>query len=275
MAQDPFRNNRRSAIRLAGLVAAVLAALFYRCTQPGGQPSAPAPASKHAPGAKATRSRPQQAGRFDFYLLDITHEAAWCEDGNERRGQCRQVDRTLANKRPLVLHGLWPENLRPGAYPTECGSAALVLSNDLRQRLDRVMPGTMEGLDKHEWRKHGTCTGLDAETYYTEAVRWTERLGRALNGPVRAAAGGRTSAATLRAGIAASDPALADSVVFMCKNLASVNPQHRRRPYLVSVRVCIDNDGAGGRPETLLRCESVGRRDQGCGQSFFVDDIEE
>ena len=117
MAQDPFRTNRRSAIRLAVLLAAVLAALLYRCTQPGGQQSAPA--------AKATRSLPQQPGRFDFYLLDITHEAAWCEDGNERRGQCRQVDRSLANKRPLVLHGLWPENLRPDAYPTECGSTEI------------------------------------------------------------------------------------------------------------------------------------------------------
>jgi ribonuclease T2 len=255
-------------------VVAVLAALLYRCTQPGGQPSAP-PAAKPAPTAQSTRSPPRQAGSFDFYLLDVTHEAAWCEDGNERRGQCRQLDRSLANKRPLVLHGLWPENVRPGAYPSECGSAAPVLSGDLRQRLDRVMPGTMEHLNEHEWRKHGSCTGLDAETYFSEAIRWTERLAKALNGPVRAAAGDRTSAATLRAGIAVSDPALADSVVFMCKNLASVNPQHRRRPYLVSVRVCIDNDGADGRPETLLRCESVGRRDQGCGQSFFVDDIEE
>lgn len=272
MAQDPFRNRRRSAIRIAGLLTAALAVMLYRCGQPPGQQAAPVPQRQAAPaGQRAARP----AGGFDFYLLDVTHEPAWCEDGNERRGQCRRLDRLLANKQPLVLHGLWPENLGPGSYPSECGSAALVLSADLRRRLERVMPGTMEGLEKHEWRKHGTCTGLDAETYYSEAVRWTERLARALNGPVSAAAGGRTSAATLRAGIATADPALAESVVFLCKNLASANPQHRRRPYLVSVRVCIDNDGAGGRPESLLRCEAVGRRDQGCGQSFFIDDTEE
>ena len=258
---NPDRRSGRSrklAFRLAGLVAAVLTVLLYRCAQP------PTP-----------ERTPLQAGHFDFYLLDLTHEAAWCEDGNARRDQCRRLDAALANKRPLVLHGLWPENRQAGTYPENCAAGPLKISTQLRSRLDGFMPGAAEGLDQHEWHKHGGCSGLDAESYFAAAVDWTERVTRVLDEPVSAAAGGRTSGAALRARIAAADSGLAESVVFICKNLRTANPRNRQRPYLVSVRVCIDKDGAGGGPGRLLRCESVQRRDQGCGRDFYVYDIRE
>jgi hypothetical protein len=36
------------------------------------------------------------------------------------------------------------------------------------------------------------------------------------------------------------------------------------------VRQCVDNDGPGGAPGTLLDCATVQRRDQGCGRSFLI-----
>jgi ribonuclease T2 len=272
VAQQSFDNfgrrkrRRKRSLSVAGLVAAALTTLLYRCSQSPNQATAP---------AKAPSKAASSAGRFDFYLLDLTHEAAWCEDGNGRRDQCQRLDSGTANKRPLVLHGLWPENLAAGAYPANCAAGALKISSALRSRLEWLMPGAAEGLDQHEWRKHGGCTGLDAERYFAAAADWTERVAKTLDEPVRAAAGGSTSAAALRARIAAADPALAESVVFMCKNLRTANPQNRRKPYLISVRVCLDREGAGGAPGGLLRCESVQRRDQGCGREFFIDDIRE
>ena len=43
-----------------------------------------------------------------------------------------------------------------------------------------------------------------------------------------------------------------------------------RRPYLIEVRQCVDNDGPGGAPGTALACAVVKRRDQGCGASFLI-----
>lgn len=269
-----IRRRRRPAMTLAGLVAAALTAVLYQCQAP----KPPQSQATRAPAAATTAATPPAAaantpGAFDFYLLDVTHESAWCDDGNARQAQCRRLDRAGVDARPLVLHGLWPENLAPGSYPSQCSAQPLRLSPALRQRLAEVMPGSLEGLDEHEWRKHGSCTGLDAETYFNESIRLAERINTALAPTLRSAAGGSTSGATLRASLKSSDPELADSVVFVCKNLRAVAPQNRRRPYLVSVRVCIDNDGPDGRPASLLRCEAVQRRDQGCGRSFFVDDL--
>jgi hypothetical protein len=42
------------------------------------------------------------------------------------------------------------------------------------------------------------------------------------------------------------------------------------RAVLVEVRQCVDNDGPGGTPGTLLDCGKLRRRDQGCGGSFLV-----
>ncbi len=249
------RRRRRPAMTLAGLLAAVLTALLYRCSDTAATKTAAAP------------------GSFDFYLLDVTHESAWCDDGNSQKGQCRRLDRAAVDTRPLVLHGLWPEYQSPGSYPSNCAAQPLRLSSALRERLAEVMPGSLEGLDEHEWRKHGSCTGLDPETYFNESIRLAERVNKSLVSTLRSAAGGSTSGAALRASLASTDPELADSMVFVCKNLRSVAPQYRRRPYLVSVRLCVDNDGPNGRPASLLNCTAVQRRDQGCGRSFFVDDL--
>jgi ribonuclease T2 len=40
------------------------------------------------------------------------------------------------------------------------------------------MPGTRSALERHEWTKHGTCYGTDAEEYYADSLA----LMQALNG---------------------------------------------------------------------------------------------
>ncbi|MDW8257828.1 MAG: hypothetical protein RML32_00120, partial [Gammaproteobacteria bacterium] len=207
---------------------------------------------------------------FDFYLLSLTAEAAWCADGNEREPQCRAVDARLAAERPLVLHGLWPENTAPDTYPSFCAATALDLESGLRRELEYWMPGIASGLAEHEWRKHGSCTGLDDDRYFREALRLTQRVARAFQPALRRYAGGRVAAATLRAQLAKVDAELPESVYFVCKNLRTADPQLRGRPYLVELRVCVDNDGVGGAPQSLLQCASVARRDQGCGSEFWI-----
>jgi hypothetical protein len=60
---------------------------------------------------------------------------------------------------------------------------------------------------------------------------------------------------------------IAFSITFHCRTLRDAQS---RRPYLIEVRQCVDNDGPGGAPGTALACAIVKRRDQGCGQSFLI-----
>jgi len=38
------------------------------------------------------------------------------------------------------------------------------------------MPAAKYGLAKHEWKKHGTCFGTDAETYFLTAIKFTQQF---------------------------------------------------------------------------------------------------
>jgi ribonuclease T2 len=57
------------------------------------------------------------------------------------------------------------------------------LSEKIREKLARLMPGYRSGLHRHEWIKHGTCYGKDAEHYFSDALALTEEINQS---PVRA-----------------------------------------------------------------------------------------
>lgn len=60
------------------------------------------------------------------------------------------------------MHGLWPENANR-AYPSDCDDPGYISGEALRETHD-VYPS--EGLARYEYRKHGTCTGLDPKAYF-------------------------------------------------------------------------------------------------------------
>jgi ribonuclease T2 len=70
----------------------------------------------------------------------------------------------------FTLHGLWPQN---GNY---CSNQPLQLSPGLLKLLRQYMPGVVDGLHIHEWRKHGTCFGTDAQTYFFTAIKLTRQF---------------------------------------------------------------------------------------------------
>lgn len=67
----------------------------------------------------------------------------------------------------LVLHGLWPQYTR-GRFPETCATGA-TLDAKARAYANSIFPSAK--LVAHEWDKHGTCSGLDAMTYFTESQR--------------------------------------------------------------------------------------------------------
>jgi ribonuclease I len=89
----------------------------------------------------------------------------------------------------LTLHGMWPNYMTPQSghsWPQCCQSqygsdidptiAAALLSEfqtywPNEQDPDPISGGDLDSaLWNHEWGKHGTCSGLDQKTYFTQAM---------------------------------------------------------------------------------------------------------
>lgn len=121
------------------------------------------------------------------YLLALTWRPGFCSDHPEWN-ECRLPQKADLITDQLVLHGLW---LQP-ASETYCLATDLErqldqdhqwrkltpldLDEGLRRGLGKAMPGMTSGLDRHEWVKHGRCTGLEANAYFREALRLLETL---------------------------------------------------------------------------------------------------
>ncbi len=114
------------------------------------------PAAADAPLAAAD-AVPQGKG-FDFYVLSLSWSPSYCEaEGeNANRQQC-SAGRPYA----FVVHGLWPQFER--GFPADCGGDGEVSNETLRGLYD-LMPSA--GLIRHQWRKHGTCSGLSQSDYF-------------------------------------------------------------------------------------------------------------
>lgn len=223
--------------------------------------SVKSPAVQQDTADRKPASQRAEAAKFDFYLLAMTVHAAFCADGHERQRECR-----VRGQRPLVIHGLWPENLEPRTYPHDCPAPPLSLDPMLEQQLGELMPGMSDGLHVHEWREHGGCSGLDDDDYFLRTLELARPIDGALGARLTTLAGRETSASELRETAELFRPGIGPSLTFHCRNLRGSG----NTPVLFEVRQCIDNDGPGGAPGTLLECASVQRRNQGCGASFLV-----
>jgi len=205
---------------------------------------------------------------FDFYLLALSWHPAFCADGHENQPECQ-----VRQPHPLAIHGLWPEKLAAGAYPHDCRAPRLDLAPALAHELEAYMPGMEANLHEHEWRTHGGCSGLDDDLYFQQTLDRARNLDAALRAELTSLAGRETTAATLRAAAEEYAPGLGATFVLQCRTLRDAPAAWRNRPFLVEVRQCIDDDGPNAAPGTLLDCESVGRRDQGCGAAFRIAEL--
>ncbi|HUA14984.1 MAG TPA: ribonuclease T2 [Verrucomicrobiae bacterium] len=91
-------------------------------------------------------------GVFDYYLLTLSWSPEFCYSHTDRP-ECQ------SGHHGFVVHGLWPQYV--DGYPEHCSTAA-GLANPAE--MADIMPDG--GLVAHEWSTHGTCSGLDAESYF-------------------------------------------------------------------------------------------------------------
>ncbi len=222
--------------------------------------------------------------RFDYYLLALSVAPAFCEDEPARKrgfAQCRALSAARFEAAPLSLHGLWP-NRFDRRHPAYCGQRsaggfcrlpAVSLSGRTRARLGRVMPGVADCLDRHQWAKHGSCSGMREDAYFDASAALAERLNRALGPELARHAGREVGLDTLRAALRRNDPALVDAVIFDCVTPRTPD-RTKRRPMLREVRAGFERNPATGTPGRPLAYARIGAAhfNSGCpGGRAYVD----
>jgi len=116
--------------------------------------------------------RPNIAGQFDYYLLVLSWSPTHCSTAERGRDdlQCARSD---GRRYGFLLHGLWPQYER--GYPERCHTRwrPFVPEPVIDGVLD-VMPS--KGLVIHEYRNHGTCSGLQPAPYFALARALFNRI---------------------------------------------------------------------------------------------------
>lgn len=162
-------------------------------------------------------------------VLATNWQPAFCET-RPQKPECVSQTAARADASAFSLHGLWQKS-RENIY---CNVASDVVAIDkaskwnelpapsisagTKQALDTIMPGTQSALDRHEWIKHGTCYGADAEAYFRESVR----LMNAINGSkarelLASRIGQKVTSSELRAAFDASfGPGAGERVTMQC-----------------------------------------------------------
>jgi ribonuclease T2 len=241
-----------SSVRLARILAALAVLALV-----GGDALAQRPPYRErgAPyerdGASARDRRDYQAGVFDYYLLALSWSPTYCaEIGDQRRDpQCRP--RGAGRPYAFVLHGLWPQFER--GWPQDCRSPdGGYVPGPVADRMLDIMPSRR--LVFHEYRKHGTCSGLGVDAYFDLARQFYEKVSIPPRFVGQVGERLTISPGELIAEFTAANPKLEpDMIVVQCGG-----PGNR----LKEVRICFDKGGrfrACGRNENQARLCSAER----------------
>ena len=112
------------------------------------------------------RYHPQnnKAGVFDYYSLVLSWSPTFCDSrqGKRSKQQCGRKRRYA-----FVVHGLWPQHEK--GWPQNCriNRKDMWIPKNILNGMTDIMPS--KRLIIHEWKKHGTCSGLNSADYYALA----------------------------------------------------------------------------------------------------------
>jgi len=162
-----------------------------------------------------------EPGQFDYYLLTLSWSPTYCLTHPDDRYECGRQGYGF------VLHGLWPQ-YQAGGYPEHCATGARL---DAAAERAGLMVYVSPQLMYHEWQAHGTCSGLDAATYFRAADRAlaSVRIPAAFEAPRRARS---MTARALVDAFRAANPQLPENAVRVACS----------RGELAEVRICLNRD---------------------------------
>jgi ribonuclease T2 len=186
------------------------------------------------------------AGAFDYYGLVLALSPSYCRrDGKKRHdAQC-----STSKRHAFTLHGLWPQYEK--GWPEECpiGKRPWVPQSVIEDISD-IMPS--KTLVIHEYRTHGTCSGLEPRQYFSVARELYERI----EVPPRFAA----PQATHTLSPDEIERAFLDANAWLAPEMMSVTC---RGENLLDVRVCFGRDlfprpcGANEDQQRLCRADRI------------------
>lgn len=185
---------------------------------PNAQQSADPARSATTPAADL----PEGSG-FDFYVLALSWSPTFCdsEAAGRNREQCGE-DKDFG----WVVHGLWPQN--ENGWPENCPTPE---GSRVPERIGRTVMDIMPsmGLIGHQWRKHGSCSGLGMSDYFKLARQAHDaiRIPPELSGLESES---RTSPQAVEAAFIRSNPGLTRSAVAVTCDRERVD----------EVRICLD-----------------------------------
>lgn len=107
------------------------------------------------------------AGQFDYLVLVMSWSPTHCASltTNDYDPQCHRNDGRRYN---FVLHGVWPQYEQ--GYPEYCPiSRRPFVPQQVVDSMQDIMPS--KRLTIHEYKKHGTCSGLDPAGYFALSRR--------------------------------------------------------------------------------------------------------
>jgi ribonuclease T2 len=93
-----------------------------------------------------------EPGKFDFYLMNLSWSPEFCS--------IQGTAPECAARPGFIMHGLWAQN-NDGTYPVSCSTEPGPAHPE--ENLD-ITPDL--SLLKHEWAKHGTCSGVGPQRFF-------------------------------------------------------------------------------------------------------------
>ncbi len=120
-------------------------------------------------------------GDFDYYVRALSWSPTYCASPSGR-GDFRQCG--TGRRYSFVVHGLWPQY--QSGWPSYCRTRMRYVPNARIREMLPVMPS--KRLIIHQWRKHGSCTGLSQKDYFGQ----TRELFARFQVPARYVAPSRT-----------------------------------------------------------------------------------
>jgi ribonuclease T2 len=195
---------------------------------------------------------------FGLYVLALSWAPNFCCT-HESKGQCAGLATSFGADH-LTLHGLWPnytdaESAQAGAdYPQFCGRYKACKGrnapdfcypdpSDIPAEMSKYGPGYVTDdnfLANHEWPKHGSCSGLDAKTFFADTIGALLKLPGDGGTPdvLRRNVGGEVKPADLQQSFGN-----ASSVLLSCDQSCN----------LMQVGICLAHD-AQGNPTQQIAC---------------------
>nr|WP_222857396.1 ribonuclease [Rhizobium herbae] len=190
------------------------------------QAAATGPATTTPIATAQAKAQPVPLGNgFDFYVLSLSWSPSWCLE-NDPSGRTEQC--AAENDHGFIVHGLWPQNEQ--GYPEFCRTRDPDrVPEALGRTLFDIMPSM--GLIGHEWRKHGSCSGLSQKDYFTvlRAAREKVTIPPALQSVKTHQ---RTNAAEIETSLTAANPGLRNDALAVTCAAGRVD----------EVRICFNKD---------------------------------